>query len=209
MRARSIWKPGPGNRAGAERIPIGVGKGGLQSHRVTLELFDDGEQIVRDGCGLGALCMRVHGEHGFAMAVHEVEQRPAQVQRRGNELQQQLPLPHPVHGHVDVVAAARRVQASGRVFTARVDDQPLDVAEEIFVAAVVGDAANLGLGHGIERDADRMRVVGRHDLLVGEHHQMRILNRHQRRQEQRFRVFEVVVEHGPHVLRGKPHDGAV
>ncbi len=48
-------------------------------------------------------------------------------------------------------------------------------------------------------------VVARDDVLLGEHHQMRVVDGHERRQQQGLGVLEVVVEHVGDVLGGKPH----
>ena len=77
---------------------------------------------------------------------------------RGDQVEHALALPHPVHRHVDVVAASRRVQPSGDVLAARFDDQSIDVEEEILVGAVVDDLPHLVLAHAVERHANGMRV---------------------------------------------------
>src|SRR5207302_1441543 len=41
---------------------------------------------------------------------------------------------------------------------------------------------------------------------IREHHQVRVVDRHQRRQEKLFGVFEVLVEYVGDVLRGERHD---
>ena len=60
-------------------------------------------------------------------------------------------------------------------------------------------------GDRIERVSKRVRVRRLDDAAVGEHHQMGVVNGHQRRQEQRLRVLEVLVEDLRHVLRIEPH----
>ena len=47
---------------------------------VALELFDDRQQVVRDGRRLRALRVRVDGENRVAMPIDEVEQRAAQLE---------------------------------------------------------------------------------------------------------------------------------
>ena len=61
--------------------------------------------------------------------------------------------------------------------------RPVDIEEEILVRAVIGDRPHLGLGDRIQRKriawasaADTMRCVGEHD-------EMRVVQRHQREQE--------------------------
>ena len=151
--------------------------------------------------------MRVNGEDRVAVAIDHAQERPPELEGRGEQSQNELALAHPVHRHVDVVAAARRVQAAGDVVAARADDHPFDIEEQIFTAGIVFRAAELVLGDRVERRAQRMRVGGRHDALLGQHDQMRVVNRHQRREELPFRVLEVLVEDAGHVLRGKRHGG--
>src|SRR4030095_7669086 len=45
----------------------------------------------------------------------------------------------------------------------------------------------------------------RDDPLRVEHHQMRVLNGHQRRQKENLGIFEIVVEYVGHVLGSKRH----
>ena len=124
----------------------------------------------------------------------EIEQRPREAAAPVEQRQHHLPLLHPVHRHVDVVARARGVQPAGDVVAARVDDQPLDVEEQVLAAAVVRRALHVGSRRRVERIADGRGVGARDDPLLGEHHQVRIVNRHQRRQELRLGVLEVLVE---------------
>ena len=86
---------------------------------------------------LRALGVRVDGEDRLAVPIGKIEQRAAQIEGRGGEAEHELALPHPVHRHVDVVAAARRVEPSGGILAAGLRNQTLDVEEEIFVGAVV------------------------------------------------------------------------
>ena len=51
---------------------------------------------------------------------------------------------------------------------------------------------------------DRVRSLGRHEPRRGEHHQVRVVNRHQRAREQDLGVLEVLVEHVD-AYRGKRH----
>src|SRR5919106_6396872 len=50
-----------------------------------------------------------------------------------------------------------------------------------------------------------MGVGGADDAAVGQHHQMGIVNGHQRREEQRLGVLEVLVEDLRHILWREPH----
>ena len=82
-----------------------------------------------DGRRLCPLRVRVYGEDGLAVPVGEIEQRLSQIECRRRQPENELALPHPVHRHVDVVAAPRRVESSGRIFAAPVHNQTLDVEE--------------------------------------------------------------------------------
>src|SRR5204862_5776425 len=62
-----------------------------------------------------------------------------------------------------------------------------------------------GLRDGIERRAQGMRVVARDDALRGEHPEMGVMNRHQRREKQLLGVLEVFVEDILDVLRSNTH----
>ena len=131
----------------------------------------------------------------------------AQIERRAGEREDELALPHPVHRHVDVVAAARRVEPAGGVLAARLDDQALDVKEQILAGAVVRAPPQIVvLRHGVERRrGSRGRPRAETMPLRGEHHQVRVVDRHQRREEQRLRVLEVLVEHVGDVLGREGH----
>ena len=176
---------------------------------VALELLDDRQQVVRDRRRLRALRVRVDGEDGFAVSIGQVEEARAQIKRSGGELENELALPHPVHRHVDVVAAARRVEPAGGIFAARFDNQALDVEEEVLAGAVVSCGTQFREGDGVERDAQHVRIFRRNDPLRGEHHQVRVVNRHQRPGERALGVLEVLVQDIGDVLGGKPHDRSI
>ena len=115
---------------------------------VALELLDDREQVVRDGRRLRALRVRVDGEDRVAMAIGEIEQRRgAASKRRGEQAEDELALPHPVHRHVDVVAQRAVCSRPATSSPHACDDQALDVEEQILAGAVVRDAADLVLRH--------------------------------------------------------------
>ena len=174
------WKPGAGNRARAERVAIGPLVGAFEPLGIALELLDDREQVMGDGGRLRPLGVRVNGEHGFQVAIHDVEQRATQLEARGEKPEDELALPHPVHRHVDVVAAPRRVQPSRHVFAGRSDDQAFDVIKQILAGRIVLRAANLVLRQRVECHAQRVSVVWRDDALRSQHHQVRVMNRDQR-----------------------------
>ena len=177
---------------------------------VALELLDDAEQIVRERRRLRRLGMRVRGEQ---RARDAGDARSISTSRRSTlasiNPDDELPLPQPVHRHVDVVAAARGVKPAGCVLAAGVDEEALDVREEILAGAVVGRLAYRGDGDRIERLADRTRVSRVDDAAVGEHDEVGVVDGDQRGQEECLRVLEVLVEDLRHVLRIEPHSSAV
>ncbi len=109
----------------------------LQAGGVALELLDDGDEVVCDGRRLRRLRVRVRGEHRVAVQRRQIHQARPQLERRRDERRDELALPHAVHRHVDVIAAARRVQPPGDVLAARPDQQALDVEEQILARPVV------------------------------------------------------------------------
>jgi hypothetical protein len=200
---------GAGDCARAERVAVRGGVGGSQPAAVALQLFDHRQQVVRDGGRLRRLGMGVGGEHRCAMPGGQLDQRGAQFQRRLDDGRDELPLPHPVHRHVDVVAAARGVQAAGDVLAARGDQQPFDVEEQILAGAVVRRLPDFRHRDRVERIAQAPGVRLTDDPALGEHHQVRIVDRHQRRQEQRLGVFEILVEDLGDVRRIELHSGSI
>ncbi len=158
-----------------------------------------------DRRGLRRLRVRVEGEDRVALTHGHAEQRRPQVQARLDEPQQVLPLPHPVQRHVDVVAAARGVQATRDVGAAGAFDEPVDVEEEILEGAVENGAPDLRLVQRVERVAQSPRVPGRHDPPLREHDQVRVVDGDQRGEEEPLRVLEVLVEDRRDVLGGEAH----
>ena len=61
----------------------------------------------------------------------------------------------------------------------------------------------------VERVADRPGVGRGDDAAVGEHDEMRVVNRQERRQEQRLRILEVLVEDLRDVFRIEPHGWSI
>ncbi len=156
------------------------------------------------GGRLRALRVRVHGENGFGMPRGESQERPPQIQSGAQQRKDELALTHAVHRHIDVVAAARGMQASGNVLSAGRYQQTLDIEIKIFGLAVVGCVTQFIERNRIERFPNDVCVEERNDVLRRQHHEMRVVNRHQRMQEERFGVFEIVVENGTDVLRSEP-----
>ncbi len=64
---------------------------------------------MSDGCWLRALRVRMDRENRVPMRVGKIEQRLPKVERRAHESKHELTLAHPVHRHVDVVAATSRM----------------------------------------------------------------------------------------------------
>ena len=184
----------PGDGARAQRVPVGRGVGRRQPRPVPSQLLDDAEQVVRDGAGLRRLRVGVRGEHGLAVPLRDVDHRGPQGVGRLEQVQDPRPLPDPVHRHVDVVAAAGGVQAPRHLVAARLDDEVFDVEEEVLARLVELHATHVGFRDAVQGVSQGGRVGGRDDALLGEHHQVRVVDRQQRREEQRLRVLEVLVE---------------
>jgi hypothetical protein len=53
--------------------------------------------------------VRQRGQQRLPVAIRQGDQRVAQIERRLDQREDELPLKQPVHRHVDVVAAARGV----------------------------------------------------------------------------------------------------
>ncbi len=104
---------------------------------------------MRNGCRLRPLGVSVDGEDGFAMTCRKGQQRTAQIERGGEKIEDALALAHAVHRHIDIVAAARGVQAAGDILAASGGYQTLDMEEEVFASAVVGRHADVFLRDGI------------------------------------------------------------
>src|SRR5262249_21041269 len=132
-----------------------------------------------------------------------------QVEAGSGQSEDELPQPHPVHRHVDVVPAARRVQPPRGVLACCRHDQPFDIEEQILAAAVVARRLQLGPRDRLERGTDRVRVVSGDDFLGGEHHQVRVVDGEQRRDEERLRVLEVFIEHAADVLGCEGHGESI
>ena len=90
---------------------------------VAFQLLDHGEKVMSDRRRLGRLRMRVRGKHRLAVLRGEVDERLAQGQRGVREHRDELALPHPVHRHVDVVAAAGDPEPAGHIVAAARDQQ--------------------------------------------------------------------------------------
>jgi hypothetical protein len=77
--------------------------------------------------------------------------------------------------------------------------------EQVLAAAVVGGRPHIGHRDGVQRAAQGAGVRRSDDAAVGEHHQVRVMNRHQRREEERLGVLEVFAENLVDVLRIEVH----
>src|SRR6185436_16549956 len=105
--------------------------------------------------------------------------------------------------------AARRMEPAGGVLSALPDDQPFQIEEQIFIRAVVFQIADLVLRDRIERVANRPRVGRGHDAAIGEHHQVGVVDRHERREKEPLGVLEVFVEYAGDVLGREPHERSI
>src|SRR5665213_4637483 len=101
------------------------------------------------------------------------------------------------------------MQPPRHLVSAGADQQALDVEEEILVGAVVLEIAQVLLRDGVERAANRMRIRRRDDAAISQHHQVRIVNRHERRKKERLGVLEVFVEYAGDVLGCESHEASI
>ena len=97
------------------------------------------------------------------------------------------------------------MQAAGDGLAAGIKDEVFDVEKQILAGAVVSDPAHVVERNAIEGLADPVRIVAGNDALRREHHQMSIVDGHQRRQKQLLGVFEVLIEDVGHIFRRKRH----
>ena len=97
---------------------------------------------MRDRGRLRRLRMRVEREDGLTVLPGQLDQGPPQAEARRQHGQDAEPLPHPVHRHVDVVAAPGGVQAPGDGLAAAPDEQAVDVEEQVLAGAVERGAAD-------------------------------------------------------------------
>jgi hypothetical protein len=100
-------------------------------------------EIVRDRGWLRGLSVRVRGKYVLTMLICLRNQHFTQPQCAFIQRQDQRPLLHAIHRHVDIVAGPRSVQSAGRFLAARTNQQPLDKEEQILAAAVVLGITNV------------------------------------------------------------------
>ncbi len=162
---------------------------------------------MRDRRRLRGLRVGVRGEHVLPVRVRQIDQHLAEPVCALGELEDQAPLLHAVHRHVDVVARPRGVEAARGVLSAGLDDQAFDEEEEILAGAVVPRLFHPGDIETVERVADDAGVGARHDLLIREHDQVGVVDGHERSEELRLRVLEVLVEDAGHVFGIEAHVG--
>ena len=115
---------GAGDRAGPERVLVRALVGGENPGRVALPFLDHGQQIVRERRRLRRLGMRVRGKDRLAVPARDLEQRAPEREHRVGHVEERLPQSHPVHRHVDVVAAAGGVQAARELGAGRAAISP-------------------------------------------------------------------------------------
>ena len=172
---------------------------------VAFQLFDHGEKVMSDRRRLGRLRMRVRGKHRLAVLRGEIDERLAEGQRGAGEHGDELALPHPVHRHVDVVAAAGDPEPARHVVAAPHDEQTVDVEEQVFARMVVRRALDISKRDGIERVAQGARIGRADDVLLAQHHQVRVMDGDQRREKQSLRVLEVLAQHPRDVFGIESH----
>src|SRR5437868_5450800 len=124
---------------------------------------------MRDRRRLRRLSMRMRSEYRITIRVSLGKQYVTQSNRPFIQRQDQHPLLHSIHRHIDVVARPRRVQSPCGVFAALTNQQAVDEEKQIFAAAVVFGLANLGNGDTSERVAYYPRVSTWNNPLFGQH----------------------------------------
>ncbi len=87
------------------------------------------------------------------------------------------------------------MQTAGHRLAALRDDQALHVIEKVFALRVERRCPDVVSRYGIEREANGVGIGGRNDPLPGEHHQARIVNRHQGAEKEGFSVLKILAEH--------------
>ena len=138
--ARSIGKAGAGDRAGAERVPVGARRrppAAAPCRARAARSPPAGSARWSRAAPAACACARRRPSRGAARRDRSSAAAAPACRRAPRAMNS--PLPHPVHRHVDVVPAARGVQAAGDVLAAAAGDQPLEIEEQILVGAVVGD----------------------------------------------------------------------
>ncbi len=143
---------------------------------------------------LRRLRVRVGREHRLGVPGRADEQHAPERERAFDDRQDRLPLRHPVHRHVDVVAGARRVQAARRMLPGALRDQPIEKEEQVLaVQAVEARPADGVEIDRVERGAYRARVAARHDPLL------------RQQQELCLCVLEILVQHEADVVGRESH----
>jgi hypothetical protein len=87
------------------------------------------------------------------------------------------------------------------------DRQPFDVEEEILAGSVEGRRADVVKDDPVERLPDSATVVLPDNPALHEHHEMRVVDCHERHEELGLRVLEVLVEDEADVLGRERHYG--
>ena len=97
------------------------------------------------------------------------------------------------------------MQPAGLVLAARLDDEPLDEEEQILAATVICGALDVVQRDAGQRVANGDGVGPGDDALLGQHHEMRVVDRHQRRQQLRLGVLEVLIQDEADVVGVERH----
>ena len=119
----------------------------------------------------------------------------------------ELPLPHPVHRHVDVVAAAGDAEPARDVVAARLDRA--DARRRRTGLRTHGRTAATSTSDkrdGVEaRRASARASAALTMSCCAQHHQVRVVNRDERREEESLRVLEVLAQHSRDVFGIERH----
>ena len=126
----------------------------------------------------------------------EIQEHAAQRVAGIDQFERLYPQVETVDRDVDVIAAARRVQAAGDVRVAAGGrDLALQVEKQILDAAVIPGVPDRLEIEAVDRSEDRPGVGGSDDPLLGEHDRVRPVDREVVIEEEALRVGEAIREH--------------
>jgi len=154
---------------------------------------------------LRRLGVRVERQDRVPVLPGEPDEGLPQGEARAQHGQHAPPLPHPVHRHVDVVAAAGRVEAAGDGVAAAFDEQAIDIEEQVLARTVELRPAGVLDVDGVQAVAQGAGILAGHDAPVREHHEMGRAGSPATGREQRLGVVEVLAKDAVDVLGCKGH----
>src|SRR6266536_1204477 len=124
------------------------------------------------------------------MTLDNVEHFTTKIQRSANDDKCILSQAHAIDRDINVVATARRVQASAHVVTTGGGNQPFDIEKQIFARPVITTGSQSVAIESVESDKDRMRFVRGYDALLGKHQGVGIIHFQHVVEEEPFGIFK-------------------